>query len=354
MTGTVRPLRRSEVRDPFAVWRPALLSHKLKTKPAEIKLFGREIVLFRGSDGRVYALNNRCPHRKMRLSQGHVDGCQIVCPYHGWRFSGEGAGVSPGTPGMKVSTESYEASEGHGVVWLRESGGTDEIPSFDFPGYRHAALLYHPLHAPLRHLLDNMMELEHTASVHSLFGFDVSRLHEVTTSTTQKEDGIHIFYDGPQRKLPLYLRATSGIREGDRFIQYADVKLAPIHAVYDLQWRDPKQNSLRGMELKFVIYFNEIEPDRAEQFTFAYFRCDGPLRQNLFTLLRKVLAFNINRELTADVKLVESLHLTQQHENSYLFGRFDKPLHMMRRMTTQFPEARTEADDKEQPGVNSR
>lgn len=311
--------------DPFDAWRPVLLSRKLGSKPVEIMLNGREIVLFREAGGAPRALANRCPHRQMRLALGKVEGDQLVCPYHGWRFRGDGGGSAPGTPGMHIATTCYQVREQHGALWLR-SGGLDEVPAFDFPGYRSTALLHHPLAAPLHLLLDNMMELEHSASVHSLFGFAPERMHEVATSTSVDDERTHIFYQGPQRKLPPHLQLFSGIREGDTFIQDADVMDQPIHAAYDLSWRAPGSQVLRGLELKFVIYFNEVAPGRAEQFTFAWFKCDSPLRTALFSLVRRVMAFHINQELAADIALVESLRLGPGQEDNYLFDRFDRPL----------------------------
>jgi len=32
-----------------------------------------------------------CIHRGTALSLGHVEGCEIVCAYHGWRFDETGA-----------------------------------------------------------------------------------------------------------------------------------------------------------------------------------------------------------------------------------------------------------------------
>lgn len=37
-------------------------------------------------DGRVYAVDNLCTHAEARLSDGHLDGNDIVCPLHGGSF----------------------------------------------------------------------------------------------------------------------------------------------------------------------------------------------------------------------------------------------------------------------------
>lgn len=45
-----------------------------------------EIGLFRTADDRVFAMDNLCPHKGARLSQGTLDGEFVVCPMHGWTF----------------------------------------------------------------------------------------------------------------------------------------------------------------------------------------------------------------------------------------------------------------------------
>ena len=44
------------------------------------------IALVRTVDDRVYAIEDRCPHRDGPLSQGIVHGNAITCPLHNWVF----------------------------------------------------------------------------------------------------------------------------------------------------------------------------------------------------------------------------------------------------------------------------
>ncbi len=53
--------------------------------------FGRDLVLFRTGDGKASLLDAHCPHLGAHLGHGgRVEGDGIRCPFHGWRFSGEG------------------------------------------------------------------------------------------------------------------------------------------------------------------------------------------------------------------------------------------------------------------------
>jgi nitrite reductase/ring-hydroxylating ferredoxin subunit len=37
-------------------------------------------------DGVFHALDNNCPHNGGPLGRGRLDGCELVCPWHGWRW----------------------------------------------------------------------------------------------------------------------------------------------------------------------------------------------------------------------------------------------------------------------------
>ena len=56
-----------------------------------------EIAVFRQRGGRLFATQNRCPHRQGPLSEAVMGGGQVICPLHAHRFNLEdGAGSEPG------------------------------------------------------------------------------------------------------------------------------------------------------------------------------------------------------------------------------------------------------------------
>ena len=54
------------------------------------QIAGERVVLFRTPDGRVHALEDRCPHRQAALSLGRKEGDTLRCMYHGLRFATDG------------------------------------------------------------------------------------------------------------------------------------------------------------------------------------------------------------------------------------------------------------------------
>ena len=53
--------------------------------PTRVKLGVREFALCL-VEGKVFAIDNICSHAFARLSDGHLEDHQIVCPLHGGRF----------------------------------------------------------------------------------------------------------------------------------------------------------------------------------------------------------------------------------------------------------------------------
>jgi nitrite reductase/ring-hydroxylating ferredoxin subunit len=104
-------------------WFPVELSHHVREgQVVQSMLHGQELALWRPLAGSVQAWENRCPHRSVRLTLGFVDGEQLICRYHGWRYGSDGrcTGV-PSTPALApppaACVRTYMCREADGVVW---------------------------------------------------------------------------------------------------------------------------------------------------------------------------------------------------------------------------------------------
>lgn len=62
-----------------------------------------KIAVFRTIEDRVYALENRCPHKGGPLVEGIVHGAAITCPLHNWVFD-LGTGRATGADEGQVAT----------------------------------------------------------------------------------------------------------------------------------------------------------------------------------------------------------------------------------------------------------
>jgi nitrite reductase (NADH) small subunit len=69
-----------------------------------------EIAVFRLRDGRLFAVQNRCPHKQGPLAEGIAGDGRVICPLHGHKFDlATGAGSEPHEC---VKTYSVECRDG--------------------------------------------------------------------------------------------------------------------------------------------------------------------------------------------------------------------------------------------------
>ncbi|MFC4603984.1 Rieske 2Fe-2S domain-containing protein [Rhodococcus kronopolitis] len=59
-------------------------------KPHSVEAFGTKLVVFATSEGEIKILDAYCRHMGGDLSQGEVKGDSIACPFHDWRWGGNG------------------------------------------------------------------------------------------------------------------------------------------------------------------------------------------------------------------------------------------------------------------------
>ncbi|GAA4352088.1 aromatic ring-hydroxylating dioxygenase subunit alpha [Angustibacter luteus] len=78
---------------PRNCWYVAATSDEVTGTPLGRRAVDQAVVLFRVSDGRAVALEDRCAHRPYPLSLGRVDGDTIVSGYTGFAYDASGACV---------------------------------------------------------------------------------------------------------------------------------------------------------------------------------------------------------------------------------------------------------------------
>ncbi len=102
-------------------WYWALSSDELGLEEVKaVKLLGRELVVYRGADGQVVAMDAYCPHMGAHLAEGRVDGNALQCFFHGWKFDGSGSCVE--VPRLdkppRASVQTWPAREHYGMIWI--------------------------------------------------------------------------------------------------------------------------------------------------------------------------------------------------------------------------------------------
>lgn len=154
------------------LWHPVAAAADLHAAPLAAVLLDREIVLWRDASGTARALADRCPHRGTRLSLGAVQQGCIECPYHGWRFEGDGRCIVipalPGfTPAAAQAATPHAVREAHGLVWVRLEGDGGAPPATPGVPGREVVCGPYDVATSAPRLVENFLDTSHFAFVHA-------------------------------------------------------------------------------------------------------------------------------------------------------------------------------------------
>lgn len=157
-------------------WYVIAWASEVTTQPLARRLLDQPVVLFRLQDGRIAALHDRCPHRRLPLSMGVVSADRIACGYHGMEFGADGRCLAVPSqklvpPAARVRSDPVE--ERHGWVWLwmgaAERADPALIPDFSKlvdPAYAAVGKTNH-VRAGYQLVIDNLLDLSHVGFVHT-------------------------------------------------------------------------------------------------------------------------------------------------------------------------------------------
>ena len=298
-------------------WQPLLPSHQLGHRPLLRWLAGERIVLFRTAAGQAAALADSCSHRRMSLAAGRVQGDQLVCAYHGWRFGVDGAIHCPLMASHDLQHQAYALREERGVIWVRRAqsgeggnsgnrGETDPpLPHWDTTGLELAGITVHTVPAPLELTLDNFTEVEHTSSVHQVFGFTepAAIRHRLELEPT----ATRVWNSGPQKPFPRLFDAFIDIRPVDGFANDWVTTFAPLLTVYDQTWTS-RQGRPRRFRLKVVMGFLPLDDQRTQLTTWIHAPrvLPGPLHGWFAApIIRAITAHELNLDVAALSRLAD-------------------------------------------------
>lgn len=160
---------------PKNTWYVAATSAEVQDKPLGRTVCNKKIVLFRGDNQKVAAVEDFCPHRGAPLSLGYLCEGKLVCGYHGLTMGCDGKTHS--MPGQRVggfpAIKNFAVEERYGFIWFwpgdMEKADPSKIPVqewYDNPEWAFGGGLYH-IKCDYRLMIDNLMDLTHETYVHA-------------------------------------------------------------------------------------------------------------------------------------------------------------------------------------------
>ncbi|MEZ0580690.1 Rieske 2Fe-2S domain-containing protein [Nocardioides sp. MH1] len=165
-------------------------------KPHAIHGFGTKLVVWQDSKGELNVLDGFCRHMGGDLTQGEVKGDNIACPFHDWRWGGDGKckeiPYARRVP-LRARTHRYETAivNGQLMIWNDPEGSPadrDILPPelHDVMTDKYTDWSWHTKEingSHCRELIDNVADMAHFYYVHFAFPTSFRNIFEGHTAT---------------------------------------------------------------------------------------------------------------------------------------------------------------------------
>ncbi len=218
-------------------WLPVGRSNSFRRRTLnKISIAGEDIVIARTESGNLFALEDRCSHRQIPLSQGRVAGEAIRCCYHGWEFDLMGHCRVPPNQADYYSplhVRRYPLKELHGLVFLffgdARLAQTVPLPCFDEAESRNyiTIRIVEQIDCHFTFVHENLMDMTHHSSLHSKW---MGAFRPAVIGSRSGEDFVEVEYSAQFSGGNLLFRSLYGFMFG--------LKREAVDA------RDQKQNDI--------------------------------------------------------------------------------------------------------------
>ncbi|WP_141013192.1 Rieske 2Fe-2S domain-containing protein [Nocardioides sambongensis] len=233
-------------------------------KPHAIQGFGTKLVVWQDSKGELNVLDGYCRHMGGDLTQGEVKGDEIACPFHDWRWGGDGKckeiPYARRVP-LRARTQRYETAVVNDqlLVWhdVQGSKADREILPPQLPGVAEGEYTdwvwntEEIIGSHCRELIDNVVDMAHFYYVHFAFPTSFRNVFEGTEATQFMES------KGRPDK------ADGGYGDSDLFLRSEARYYGPA---YMINWLD---TDYKGFNTE-VVLINCHVPTGPDSFTLHY------------------------------------------------------------------------------------
>lgn len=196
-------------------WFVVGLSHELAAGQVRpIRYFDRDLVLFRTESGEARVWDAHCPHLGAHLGfGGTVIGETLRCPFHHWRFDGQGQCIEvPGCERIPPTgkTRPWPVVEHNGAIlaWFHPEGlaPNHRVRVLPDEGWTQARCIRWDLRSHPQEIGENTVDIAHMKPVHE-------------TGRSHVRWGPNL--DGPQMEIGLYFLAPGSIigMEGENDVE---------------------------------------------------------------------------------------------------------------------------------------
>jgi len=321
-------------------WYVVAQSQALKDHPLAVTLWHQPIVLYRDSHGAVQALEDRCPHRQVMLSAGHVEGDQVICAYHGWAFAADGrcTHVPYLEPQQKLPTctlRHYPVKEQDGFIWLFPGAtelaeqtpllGVSEMKHLNYIG--STAVI--DVQAHFSFLIENLMDMYHG----HLHGSAQVWANPVLSSLAVARDRVHAHYDAES-----YYRVDKIWSVSQLFIP----ALRQLHPEpLDVHYIYPHWKATLGQDFKLYCLFCPVDETHTRAYLLHFTSLNRfsklhksplPVRRALKQIFTNSASHVLKRLIREDVLMLEQEQRAFERHPDYRGPKLNRALTSVQRL----------------------
>ncbi|MFD4995873.1 aromatic ring-hydroxylating oxygenase subunit alpha [Streptomyces buecherae] len=283
------------------------------------RLAGADVVLYRTRSGRLRAIEPYCPHLGAHLGHGGaVEGEEIVCPFHRFRFDADGGCVATGygTPPPRARLTGLECRELDGMIFVwRHSLG--EPPSWEIETLPPAGFAkpYCGRHVRLDHpqeVMENIVDYGHFYPIHGYH-------HEVIEAP---------MFEGER------LETTSRLRTEGSWLKVASTTPASKVVIQGLGVVRVQVESEQfgGFRARAWFCVTPVDPLHVEIRSSVALRCDNPFVHRLAPLIARAYVWAAWRDTSEDVPIWQNKIYLERPR----LAKGDGPIMPFRRWARQF------------------
>ena len=160
-------------------WFPVARICDVNNSPQQLTLLDIKMAIYRTESGQIHLVRDLCPHRGVPLTKGWVEGEEIVCPYHGLSFNGEGKCTRiPAQPDLTKISERFSLTKfpvllKYGLVWTSiqsrdpARGNIPELDTWDDDAHQSVLPPFVDINGSSGRQMEGFIDVAHFAWVHN-------------------------------------------------------------------------------------------------------------------------------------------------------------------------------------------
>lgn len=272
-------------------WYPLFESKRLRGRPVGVRRLGLDLVLWRDPGGRALVMEDRCPHRGVKLSLGKVAGGELECGYHGFRFDAAGACTAIPCEGAEAKipramcVRRFPAREAYGLLWLffsERAVREDTLPAIPWIeefGEPRAGDASGTLDWPINYVrtVESNFDIHHTPFLHKLIAPGVGKQvepYQVEVEGTRIRTRGELRHEGAAKGIPFRVEFEA---PSVTFLELAGIQFVVADCPVDDEntWRFARYRSVGfrvpGLRWLYTWLFLQVD------FRIAQLRQDLPM-----------------------------------------------------------------------------